>query len=96
MGARGLVCPGGLLAVMSSYNWDANRTPRSLWLGDPHPDPNHQAETESHKSPSKVLQERLHTEFNFISEHEVPLVWQTSSSQLCGQVFMLSLFSRKL
>lgn len=77
--------------MMSAYNWDANCTPRSLWLGD---SKDHQSE--SHQSPSKCLQERLSGEFDFISEHEVPLLWQNSPSQLSGKVYTLSLFSRKL
>lgn len=93
-GVRGLVRPGGILAVVSSYQWNADRTPKSLWLGG-------QAATATATVGSApirgedVLAQRLSEDFAVIEQKKVPVYWQESEAIVKGKVNSFTLLIRK-
>jgi 2-polyprenyl-3-methyl-5-hydroxy-6-metoxy-1,4-benzoquinol methylase len=80
-GPRGLLRPGGLLAVLSAFQWDAERTPRELWIaGD---------------RPADSLAARLGPDFRLVGESKQQLLWWESSSDIGGKQLALLLFVRE-
>jgi len=82
-GVRGLVRSGGVLAVISSYQWNADRTPKSLWLGD------------GKQRGEDVLVQRLAEDFEVVEQKKVPVYWQESEAIIKGKVNSFTLFVRK-
>lgn len=65
-GPRGLVRPGGILAVTSPYTWMQQYTPRDLWLGG--------LETpEGDVRSADMLKQHLESNFVLLKELEIPL-----------------------
>lgn len=62
-GVRGMVRTGGLLLILSTYDWKETVTPRSLWLGG-----NGEIEGES---PEQALTKRLEGDFECIGCEQV-------------------------
>lgn len=89
-GERGLVKPGGVLMVLSSFQWKETVTPKALWLGGcKHKDTG--KETKS----CDALIEKLSSEFEFVSASKIPIIWNESSCDVRGKVFDVMSFIRK-
>lgn len=91
-GARGLVRErGGLLVVLSCFQWDQNITPKSLWLGG-FVDPASGREVLS----EDTLQARLADDFTLLEKTLLPALWLSGSkSALTGKLFNATVWARK-
>eukprot|EP01039_Chlorochromonas_danica_P003875 gene3876-4233_t len=90
-GLRGLVKPGqGLLAVVSSYQWIQDATPRSLWLGG-----FMKEDGSSAVLSEEGLVQRLREDFVKVNSLQLPLVWQETQHELKGKILHVTLFARK-
>ena len=89
-GVRGLVAKNGLLAVISCFEWDANTTPKSLWLGG-----YVNAQTGTEVSSVATLTERLKSDFNLVLVQDQPVFWQESSRKYNCKIYSVCLFARK-
>jgi hypothetical protein len=88
-GARGMVRQGGVLVILSAYQWKESVTPRSLWLGG-----NGQAPEAEETSPEAALNKRLSADFECIACEQVPLFWQQSSRDLKGKLYHVTQWKR--
>ena len=91
-GARGMVRQGGLLIILSAFEWKDTITPRSLWLGG-----NGgiiSSDTGVEESPSDALTKRLSSDFECISCEQVPLFWQETSRDLKGKLYHVTQWKR--
>lgn len=87
-GIRGLVSPGGCLIVISAYQWSANRTPESLWLGG------HSLDQASTSEAGLIT--RLQADFTVVHQNvTVPVCWPTSTKDIQGKVYTVTCFARK-
>jgi len=92
-GVRGLVKrDGGLLVITSCYNWDANVTPKSLWLGG----------GDGGLSSFDVLRERLtgskngdeQGDYTLLSRQDFPELYLKAQKEVAGKVLDLSIWRR--
>lgn len=88
-GVRGLVRPGGLLVIVSSFNWSEERTPKSLWLGG------YKNVDGVPVKAEQVLTERLSSEFDFHGSHQLPFVWHETMQDIRGKQSNVIMFIRK-
>jgi SAM-dependent methyltransferase len=88
-GVRGLVRPGGLLVLSSSFQWSEETTPKSLWIGG----------TAGASNPDAcsldVLQEKLSSEFDLVEVKKVPVLWADSLVDIRGKIYNVSFWVRK-
>ena len=89
-GARGLVRSNGLLAITSSFTWNQNITPKSLWLGG-YVD----QKTGKEVSSFETLSDRLKSDFELIRETSQPVFWQESAKDYRCKFLSVSLWKRK-
>jgi len=89
-GVRGLVRPGGLLCVLSTYNWQESTTPKGLWLGGYLDDV-----TGAVVRSEETLQKRLSEDFDLVGVETLPMYWQDSQLEMRGKFYSLSFFQRK-
>ena len=89
-GVRGLVASNGLLAIISCFQWNADTTPKSLWLGG-YVDAN----TGKEVSSVVTLTDRLQSDFVLVGSQDQPVFWQESSSDYKCKVYSVTLFARK-
>lgn len=66
-GVKGMVKKGGLLMITSPYTWMENTTPKAVWLGG------YKRDEQPVRSP-EGLRSHLQDEFEFIEEHNLPLL----------------------
>lgn len=88
-GARGMVRQGGVLVILSAFQWKETITPRSLWLGG-----NGQASEVEETTPEAALHKRLSADFECIACEQVPLFWQQSSRDLKGKLYHVTQWKR--
>ena len=91
-GARGMVRQGGLLIILSAFEWKDTITPRSLWLGGNGDIIS--TDTGVEESPSDALRKRLSSDFECISCEQVPLFWQETSRDLKGKLYHVTQWKR--
>jgi len=91
-GARGLVREvGGLMVMVSCYQWDANVTPKSLWLGG-YKDPVTGADVTS----EETLQQRLQEDFDLVNRCLLPTLWQKDArGNITGKLLSATFWSRR-
>lgn len=82
-GVRGMVRGGGILIVLSTFDWKASCTPKSLWLGD------------EKDSPLVALKKRLSPDFALLSTQDVPVFWQEATRELHGRLYHATVWQRK-
>lgn len=89
-GPRGLVRSGGLLAISSAFQWNADVTPRSLWLGG-------YVDTKTGEEVTSLttLTDRISADFVPLSQHLHPVFWQESSSDYRCKLMSVTLWKRK-
>jgi 2-polyprenyl-3-methyl-5-hydroxy-6-metoxy-1,4-benzoquinol methylase len=84
-GVRGLVKPDGLLMIASSFQWNEEKTPRSLWLND------------SSSSSEEELTRRLAADgFELKMAKKVPILWLDSKVNIQGKLLTVMGFQRKI
>ena len=88
-GARGMVRSGGVLVILSAFEWKDTITPRSLWLGG-----DREAEGANAISPEAALEKRLSPDFECISCEQVPLFWQETARDLKGKLYHVTQWKR--
>ena len=88
-GERGLVKPGGILMIASSFQWKDTVTPKALWLGG-YIDKNTNEEVNS----ATGLANKLSGEFEIISSRKFPLIWHETSCEVRGKIFDIIIFRR--
>jgi hypothetical protein len=88
-GARGMLRSGGVLVILSAFEWKDTVTPRSLWLGG-----NGKLTGEGDISPEAALEKRLSPDFECISCEQVPLFWQESARDLRGKLYHVTQWRR--
>lgn len=91
-GVRGLVKPGGLLAVSSAYQWKEECTPKALWLGGYETTVN--GKQVAVKSEETLVQ-RLGADFAHLGTQPMTQVWPEGEHQVRGSTYSLSFFQRK-
>lgn len=91
-GARGMVRQGGLLIILSAFEWKDTITPRSLWLGGNGDILS--SETGVEESPSDALSKRLSSDFECVGCEQVPLFWQETSRDLKGKLYHVTQWKR--
>lgn len=91
-GARGMVRPGGVLVILSAFEWKDTITPRSLWLGGNCDIIGSQTGTE--ESPIEALAKRLYPDFECVGCEQVPLFWQETSRDLKGKLYHVTQWKR--
>lgn len=89
-GARGMVRHGGLLIILSAYEWKDTITPRSLWLGGNMDVMGGSVE----ETPTEALVKRLSPDFECVSCEQVPLFWQETSRDLRGKLYHVTQWKR--
>jgi len=87
-GVRGLVRQGGLLAVLSAYQWRENTTPVGLWLGG-YLDQGVEVDSEL------VLRSRLDSDFLHLGSETLPVFWKEGLRDERGLCYSLSFFQRR-
>lgn len=87
---RGLVKSGGLLVVVSGYQWNHETTPRSLWLGG-YVDERTGEEVKS----TTTLVQRLSADFDLMEHKNMPILWHESAIDIKGRLYAVSVFQRK-
>lgn len=88
-GVRGLVKKDGLLLVLSCFAWDANTTPKSLWLGG-------YTDKQGRKvSSQEALAEKLAEDFTLVHSEPLPVTWSESQSHASTRVYRAMVFQRK-
>ena len=108
-GVRGLVRPGGMLAVRSGFQWREETTPRSLWLGGYRAD--FETATTDVAAPTSVglglgqgqavhsqqeLERRLgNMGFKLVRREQLPVCWPTAQGELRASMHHLSFFKRQ-
>ena len=90
LGLPGLVRSNGLLAITSSFTWNQNITPKSLWLGG-YVD----QKTGKEVSSFETLSDRLKSDFELIRETSQPVFWQESAKDYRCKFLSVSLWKRK-
>lgn len=81
-GMRGMVRSGGLLVILSTFDWNENCTPKSLWLGS------------EHEHPEAALKRRLADDFEHLETREVPLFWLETCRDLRGKLYHVTTWKR--
>ena len=89
-GARGMVRTGGVLVILSAFEWKDTITPRSLWLGGN----GGSAAGAAMESPEEALAKRLSPDFECISVEQVPLYWQETARDLKGKLYHVTHWTR--
>lgn len=67
-GPQGLVAPGGVCVIASSYQWDEAKTPKTAWLGG------YEDDNGKLVSSYEGVKDRLGDEFELIEEADVPVL----------------------
>jgi 2-polyprenyl-3-methyl-5-hydroxy-6-metoxy-1,4-benzoquinol methylase len=88
-GVRGLVRSNGLLAITSSFMWNSDITPKSLWLGG------YTGPDGIQVSSLATLSDRLKNDFDLVSEINQPVFWQETCSEFKCKFLSVSLWKRK-
>lgn len=88
-GARGLTKKGGLVFVVSAFQWNENRTPKDLWLNNSKQNASCTAEA------VKELKSRLNGDFDFLYSKDITMVWRESAADVQGKVLAVTAFVRK-
>jgi 2-polyprenyl-3-methyl-5-hydroxy-6-metoxy-1,4-benzoquinol methylase len=86
-GVRGLVSSGGCLVAISAYQWNENRTPKSLWLGG--------QEATAQSSEEELIARMAQEDFVVYQRMQVPLLWHSNAKEVKGKVFNVTFFYRK-
>lgn len=95
-GARGLVKTGGVVFVMSAFQWDENRTPKDLWLNNGKQSVSKvEPSTSSSLEAVNELKLRLNGDFEFLYSKDVTMVWRESVADIQGRVLTIAAFVRK-
>ena len=89
-GSRGLVKSGGMLVVASAFQWSANTTPKSLWLGGYIDNTLGQP-----VASSLALTSRLQDEFELVQTRRMPLLWNESATDIRGKLLEVAVYQRK-
>jgi len=89
-GVRGLVKKDGLLVVISSFEWNDNTTPRSLWLGG-----YIDKSTGLKVSSEHTLIDKLSEDFQFLKKEQLNVMWNETQSELKVKVYNTILLQRK-
>lgn len=91
-GARGLVREvSGLMVMVSCYQWDANVTPKSLWLGG-YKDP----VTGEDVASEETLQQRLQQDFVLVHRSLLPTLWQKDArGNITGKLLSATFWTRR-
>jgi hypothetical protein len=92
-GVRGLVKEGGLLAVLSAYNWVEHTTPKGLWLGGYIDIDGVEGGVEVDSE--RELRTRLESDFTHLSTEPLPVFWKEGLRDERGICYSLSFFQRK-
>lgn len=88
-GVRGLVRQGGLLVIVSAYNWNEERTPKALWLGGFKTSAGDIVKSED------TLIDRLSSDFKVYRSLQVPFLWHESVGNIKGKQYSVTMFTRK-
>eukprot|EP00599_Poterioochromonas_sp_BG-1_P017418 CAMPEP_0173166130 /NCGR_PEP_ID=MMETSP1105-20130129/21823_1 /TAXON_ID=2985 /ORGANISM="Ochromonas sp., Strain BG-1" /LENGTH=871 /DNA_ID=CAMNT_0014087299 /DNA_START=251 /DNA_END=2866 /DNA_ORIENTATION=- len=85
-GVRGLVRPGGVLVVISAFQWSEERTPKSLWLG---------GVKGSDVTSVDALSKRLATD-SFVEklQTKVPILWNETMADVRGKIYHVIAYKR--
>lgn len=82
-GVRGLVKPGGLLTIWSKFQWNEDRTPKPLWIG------------QGHIPPVDDLLNRLSEDFALVDSQDLTVLWRESKKDLRGGIYSAIALQRK-
>jgi 2-polyprenyl-3-methyl-5-hydroxy-6-metoxy-1,4-benzoquinol methylase len=96
-GVRGLVTPGGVLVMVSAYQWAAHRTPKSLWFSGQQEDAGgNDSNKQQQQSSEEVLIARLAADgFVAYTTIQVPLFYQPTTKDVKGKIYTVTFFTRK-
>lgn len=89
-GVRGMVRNGGLLVILSTFDWKEEITPKSLWLGGS----NSEMDMGAWQTPQEALTKRLSPDFECVGCEQVPLFWQESTRTLQGKLYHVTQWKR--
>jgi hypothetical protein len=89
-GVRGMVRSGGLLVILSTFDWKEDITPRSLWIGGS----NIEMDKGASQTPEEALMKRLSPDFEMLGCEQIPLFWQESTRSLQGKLYHVTQWKR--